>query len=186
MLAVLGLGEAAVRTLVEGISRPSTPLYLAGVNSPTEIVLAGADAALAAAADAASRAGARARRLCMSVPSHCPLLNSVSARLREALGEVRMQSARVPYIGNVRARALTSAADIAEDLILNVSHTVRWYESVTLAYELGARVFIEAPPGRALTNLVRKEFPQARALAAADSPLDSVVHAATAALLRVP
>jgi malonate decarboxylase epsilon subunit len=92
--------------------------------------------------------------------------------------ETRMHQPRIRYIGNVRARSLLSGAEIAEDLILNVSHTVRWHESMTLLYELGARVFIETPPGHALSNLVRNEFPEARTVAAAEAALDSVVHVA--------
>ena len=48
----------------------------------------------------------------------------------------------------------------------------------TRLYELGVRVFVEAPPGQALSNLVKNEFPQARALAAATVHLDSVIHLA--------
>lgn len=178
MMAILGLGEAAVRTLIAKIARPDEPLYLASVNAPAEIIVAGSDPGLAAASEAASHAGARARRLSVSVPSHCPLLDGVSVHLRNAMRDVRLAPPRVPYISNVRARALTSTADIAEDLILNVSRAVRWHESVALLYELGVRVFVEAPPGQALSNLVRNEFPQARALAAAAVHLDSVVHLA--------
>lgn len=178
MLAILGLREAAVQTLVGGIAGPDTPLYLASVNAPAEIIVAGSDTALSAVGEAASQLGARARRLCVSVPSHGALLDEVSARLREAMREIRLEQPRVPYVSNVRARALSSGADIAEDLILNVSRTVRWHESVTLLYELGTRLFIEAPPGHALSNLVRNEFPQARALAAADAQLDTVLFLA--------
>jgi malonate decarboxylase epsilon subunit len=178
MAAILGLREAAVQTLVAGITRPDSPLYLAGVNAPAEIIVAGSDAALTTATRAASEAGARVRRLSVSVPSHCPLLDGVSARLKEAMHQVRLDKPRVPYVSNVRARALFNGAEIAEDLILNVSRTVRWHESVTLLYELGARVFIEAPPGHALSNLVQNEFPQARVLAAADVRIDSIIHLA--------
>jgi malonate decarboxylase epsilon subunit len=178
MMAILGLREAAVQKLIAEIARPAEPLYLASVNAPAEIIVAGSDAGLSAASEAASRAGARARRLSVSVPSHCALLDEVSIRLREAMREVRLDPPRVPYISNLRARALTSTADIAEDLILNVSRTVRWHECVTLLYELGVRLFVEAPPGLALSNLVKSEFPRARALAAAAVHLDSVVHLA--------
>jgi malonate decarboxylase epsilon subunit len=178
MLAILGLREGAVQTLIGGIARPDTPLYLASVNAPAEIIVSGSDAALTAAGEAASQLGARARRLCVSVPSHGPLLDEVSVRLREAMREIRLERPRIPYVSNVRARALSSGADIAEDLILNVSRTVRWHESVTLLYELGARLFIEAPPGHALSNLVKNEFPQARALAGADAQLDTILYLA--------
>lgn len=176
MLAILGLREAAAQTLIAGIVRPDVPLYLASVNAPAEIIVAGSEAALTAAEEAASQFGARARRLCVSVPSHGPLLDEVSVRLREAMREIRLERPRVPYISNVRARALSTGADVAEDLILNVSRTVRWHESVTLLYELGARLFIEAPPGHALSNLVKNEFPQTRALAAADAQLDTILY----------
>jgi malonate decarboxylase epsilon subunit len=178
MVAILGLGEAAVQTLIARIARPDRPLYLAGINAPVEIIVAGSDAALTGAAEAAAQAGARARRLSVGVPSHCPLLDAVSTRLREAMRQVRLDKPRVPYVSNVRARALLGGSEIAEDLVLNVSRTVRWHESITLLYELGARVFIEAPPGHALSNLVKNEFPQARVLAAAEVRLDSVVHLA--------
>jgi malonate decarboxylase epsilon subunit len=183
MSAILGLREADIQTLIDGIANPTMPLYLASVNAPAELVLAGNEAALSAAAHAAHRAGARARQLSVSVPSHCPLLDGVSARLRAAMRGIGIDRARVPYISNHRARALYDGEDIAEDLILNVSHTVRWRESVTLLYELGCRLFIEAPPGRALSNLVKSEFPEARAVAAADVEFVSVVHLARLASL---
>jgi malonate decarboxylase epsilon subunit len=64
---------------------------------------------------------------------------------------------------------------VAEDLILNVSRTVRWHDSATLLYELGCRLFIETPPGSVLSNLVKDSFPEARALALEDTPIASVV-----------
>jgi malonate decarboxylase epsilon subunit len=78
-------------------------------------------------------------------------------------------------VSNTRARAAHTAGEVAEDLILNVSRTVRWHDSVTLLYELGCRLFIETPPGSVLSNLVKDSFPEARALALEDTPIASVV-----------
>jgi malonate decarboxylase epsilon subunit len=176
MLAILGLREAAVRTLVERVASSAMPLYVSSINAPDEIILAGSDGALSAAHEAAERAGARARRLWVSVPSHGSLLDGVSAQLREAIHEVQLKQPDIPYISNHRARAVHSQKDIAEDLIVNVSRTVHWYESTRLLYELGCRVFIEVPPGRALTNLLKREFPDVRALPATDVDLQSILH----------
>ncbi len=176
MLAILGLAEREVSGLVERIAEKSGPLYLASVNAPAEMVIAGSEAALEAALQAVQQAGARAQRLKVAVPSHGPLLDGVSSQVRQAMRGVCLGRARVPYVSNCRARALTRGADIAEDLILNVSHTVRWHESVTLLYELGCRLFIEMPPGRALSGLVRQEFSEARAAAAIDVDTESVVE----------
>jgi malonate decarboxylase epsilon subunit len=180
MAAILGLDEPTVQRLIERVERGAGALYLASVNAPNEIVVAGSDAALAAVRVQAEHSGARVRRLKVSVPSHGPLLDGVSARLREAMAGVRLERPRVPYVSNQRARALEEAPAIADDLILNVSRPVRWHESVLLMYELGARLFIEVPPGRALSHLVEAEFPLARALAAADVDPASIAHLAHA------
>jgi len=176
MMAILGLGEATVQRLVERVARPGASVHLASVNSRTELVIAGSEDALAAAVLEAERCGARVRRLNVAVPSHCPLLDDVSARLREAMDDLCLKPPAVPYISNHRARALEQGAQIAEDLVLNVVRTVRWHESVLLLYELGVRLFIEVPPGRALSNLVKAEFPQARVVAGVDTGPDSIVQ----------
>jgi len=176
MAAVLGSSEAAVQRMVQRLAPDGVSLHLASINSSTEIVIAGSDDALSAATLEAERSGARVRRLHMNVPSHGALLDGVSQRLRETIAAVRLERARVPYISNHRARAVHEGGEIAEDLILNVSRTVRWHESVVLLYELGARLFVELPPGRTLSNLVRSEFPLARAVAAMDTGLDSIVR----------
>ena len=174
MSAILGLSERDARALLARLAG-SEPLYLAGVNGPREVVISGADAALERAAEAAHAAGASVRRLRVTTPSHCPLMTGVSERLRAALQGVAVHDPRVPYVSNTRARAARTAAEVAEDLILNVSRTVRWHDSTTLLYELGCRLFIEMPPGAVLSNLVRDSFPEARAVALEDTPLASVV-----------
>jgi malonate decarboxylase epsilon subunit len=176
MIAILGLREAAVRTLVDRVAGPAMPLYVASINAPDEIILAGGESALLAAADVGQQIGAKVRRLCVSVPSHGPLLDGVSVQLREAIRGIQFKQPSVPYISNHRARAAYSEQDIAEDLIVNVSRMVHWYESTRLLYELGCRLFVEVPPGRALSNLAAREFPDAKVLAAADIDFHSVLH----------
>jgi len=170
MSAIVGLSERDARALVDRVSA-RTPLYLASVNGPREVVVSGSDAALAAAAAEARASGAAIRRLRLTTPSHCPLMDGVSAQLRAAVQAIPLRAAQAAYVSNTRARATRAAREVAQDLIENVSHTVRWHDSVTLLYELGCRVFVETPPGAVLTNLVRDSFPEARAVALEDVPL---------------
>jgi malonate decarboxylase epsilon subunit len=180
MAAIRGLTERAARTLIESVSR-RRPLYLASVNSPTETVVSGDDAALALAAEEAQAAGALAQRLKVAIPSHCPLMDDVSAQLRAALAVVSVRPPAVPYVSNHRARLSAASAQVAEDLTLNVSRPVRWLDSVTLLYELGCRLYIEAPPGAVLTRLIEASLPEARALALEAAPLATAVTLARAA-----
>jgi malonate decarboxylase epsilon subunit len=177
MAAILGLGERTATALIARVNE-HTPLYLAGINASTEIVVSGADAALERVIAAAHDAGGRGVRLRVSTPSHSPLMDEVSVRLRALLQGITLAAPRVPYVSNHRARVAGSAAEVADDLALNVSRTVRWHDSVTLLYELGCRVYIEPPPGKVLSNLVRSSFPDARVVALELAPLASAVAAA--------
>jgi malonate decarboxylase epsilon subunit len=179
MAAILGLGERAATALIARVNE-QIPLYLAGINAPTETVVSGADAALERVIAAAHEAGGRGVRLRVSTPSHSPLMDQVSVRLRELLQGITVAAPRVPYVSNHRARVARSGAEVADDLALNVSRTVLWHDSVTLLYELGCRVYIEPPPGKVLSNLVRASFPDARAVALELTSLASAVAAARA------
>jgi malonate decarboxylase epsilon subunit len=48
-----------------------------------------------------------------------------------------------------------TAAGVAKDLADNIAHGVRWHEATSVAQELGCELFLEAPPGRVLTDLAR-------------------------------
>jgi malonate decarboxylase epsilon subunit len=43
-------------------------------------------------------------------------------------------------------------------------------------FELGARLFVELPPGRTLTNLAAASFPEARAIACGGSRIDFIAQ----------
>ena len=179
MAAILGLDERTIAALLQSLGASDAQLYVANVNAPTQIVVAGADAPLTALLAAARESGAReTRRLAVTVPSHSPLMHDVSRRLAAAMRDLRLQSPRMPYISNCRARAVHNAAGIQEDLIGNVAQTVRWHDSVVLLYELGTRLFIEMPPGWVLCRLAQAAFADARSIAVQECGLESALQLA--------
>jgi malonate decarboxylase epsilon subunit len=163
MAAISGLSEQRASALIAHQAEGQA-LFLANINGPTDIVVSGEDAALTRMMDRAQATGARARRLCVRVPSHCPLMTSVSAGLREAMQNIPLGRPRVGYVSNQRARISYASAAVKEDLIANVSHTVRWHDSVSLLNELGCRLYVEPSPGSVLSNLVKSTFPRSRAV----------------------
>jgi malonate decarboxylase epsilon subunit len=179
LLALVGLTESRVRTLVDALHTPEQPLYIANLNAPTQIVLAGSDKALVAAQVAAREAGARTvHRMAVSVPSHCALMDTVATALTAAVAVIPMQDARIPYIGNVRGRALRTGADIGADLANNVAHAVRWQDATTVLYEMGIRSYFEMPPGTVLTGLARDSLADVVARSLENTPLETVVYLA--------
>jgi len=176
MAAFVGLDEREIAGIVAQIGGAGAQIYIANVNAPTVIIVSGAVAALDAAIEAARQAGARhARRLLVSVPSHCPLLASVAQRLAVAMRPIELHAPTLPYVSNRRARVVRDAAGVREDLIYNVANTVRWYDSVSVLYELDVRLFIEPPPGQVLSRLAQQAFPEARAVPVEDAQLHSIV-----------
>ncbi len=176
MAAIIGLNERRVMELVEQAGGADVQLYLANINAPLQMVLSGPEAALDSVIASARQAGARkAKRLAVSVPSHCPLLDEVSRQLAQAMTKIQLKPPQIPYVSNGRARVVHDAAGVAEDLINNVATTVRWHDASTVLYELGARLFIEPPPGQVLSRLARDAFDDARSVAMEEVRLDSVV-----------
>ncbi len=166
MGVIVGLTERRVRSLVDEVHSANTPVFVANVNSPTQIVISGADGAIVVALDSARGAGAhRAERLPIPVPSHSPLMSSVADRLSWALAEVRVREPTIPCVGNRTGRVLRNAEEIRQDLATNVAYPVRWHDATTLLFELGARLFVEMPPGQVLTRLAATAFPEVRPLA---------------------
>lgn len=176
MGVVLGLNERQLTTIINRVSTPDTPVFLANINGSTQITIAGAIPGIEAVLASARREGARkAQLLNVSVPSHCQLLESVSIQLASALQKVPFHTPSVPYVGNRNGRVLRDPEAIREDLATSIAHPVRWHDATTLLFELGARLFIEMPPGHVLRDLARSAFPSARSISISDSGMDSAI-----------
>ncbi|PKU25730.1 malonate decarboxylase subunit epsilon [Telmatospirillum siberiense] len=175
LAAVVGLDERRLAGLIEENFDQAAPVYLANLNAPTQFVIAGAEDGLEAILGLARAAGARkAERMAVGVPSHCPLLEKVARVLAKAIAEIPMAIPECVYVDNRRARATRDPELIRADLAGNVMYPVRWHDGSVLLYELGARLFIEMPPGHVLTNLAAAVFDDARAIAAEETPLETI------------
>lgn len=172
--AIAGLTEHEIEKLADAQARDAAArVYVANVNAPRQIVMAGSDAALDAFNARALAAGARkATRLAVSVPSHCELLAAAADALTDYARSVPFRAPSSGYIGNRGGRALHTADAVRDDLATNMRHTVRWFDALTVMIEMGAKVFVEAPPGQVLTDIVREQYPDTAAIAASTLPFE--------------
>ncbi|WP_225034146.1 malonate decarboxylase subunit epsilon [Paraburkholderia sp. XV] len=172
--AIAGLTEHEIEKLADAQARDAAArVYVANVNAPRQIVMAGSDAALDAFNARALAAGARkATRLAVSVPSHCELLAAAADALTDYARSVPFRAPSSGYIGNRGGRALHTADAVRDDLATNMRHTVRWFDALTVMIEMGAKVFVEAPPGQVLTDIVRDQYPDTAAIAASTLPFE--------------
>ncbi|WP_052370549.1 malonate decarboxylase subunit epsilon [Chromobacterium haemolyticum] len=166
MLAVTGLSQARLESLIAAIHSAATPLYLANLNSDVQFVAAGHENGLMVLETAAKAAGARAcRRLELGVPSHCPLLTPAAEALRAAIAGVEIRAPAVPYLSVGRARVVFGAEALADDLAFNMARQQRWADAARHAWERGMRILLELPPGRVLSGLSRETFREGKVLA---------------------
>jgi malonate decarboxylase epsilon subunit len=175
MTAIIGLDLATVEGLLARVHSAQMPVYLANINADNQLVIAGSDAAMKAVAELAKGCGAGlAKRLAVSVPSHCPLLEVPAQRLAEAFAQVPMQTPKIGYLSGSRARPLIKPEALRDDLAFNMCRIVDWRGTVQSAYERGVRLQIELPPGAVLTGLARRVFEQGSVIAFDGARLDTL------------
>jgi malonate decarboxylase epsilon subunit len=158
--ALVGLNESQVTTIVQAVTSIKDPVFVGNINAPRQIVIAGSNAGMDRVLDEARRQGAsKAVRLHVSVPSHCPLLQSVADLLGKRMSSVNLTTPRMTYVGNVNARAMRTKEMVARDLVNNIAHGVRWHDATTVLKELGCNLFLEMPPGHTLSDLAEENLP---------------------------
>ena len=92
----------------------------------------------------------------VSGPFHSALLTDAGKKLGEALSKVEIHKPQIPYVCNVEAAYVTQEDTIKELLEKQVSHSVRWQQSVEKMIADGTDTFIEIGPGKTLTGFMRK------------------------------
>jgi malonate decarboxylase epsilon subunit len=117
---------------------------------------------------------ATVKRLAVSVPSHCALLEQPAQTLAEAFAGVTLQAPTVRYLSGSTARPMLTSDKLRDDLAFNMCRVIDWRSTLQTAYERGARLHIEFPPGTVLTGLARKVFEQGTVVAFQGARLDSL------------
>jgi [acyl-carrier-protein] S-malonyltransferase len=129
----------------------------ANINSPGQVVIAGASAAIDRAVALLKERGAkRAIRLNVSAPFHCAMMKPAEERLAVDLNAISFQDLEKPLVTNVDAKAVTTGSEARKALVRQVSQTVKWLESVEFLIAQGVQSLIEIGPGKVLSGLVRQ------------------------------
>ncbi|HET7009711.1 MAG TPA: ACP S-malonyltransferase [Anaerolineales bacterium] len=171
MAAVLGLDvevvDAACRQAREATRQA---VEVANDNCPGQVVISGAEPALAAAGEILKGLGARrVVRLAVSIAAHSSLMASAQQTFGAVLEKAQVAEPRLTVIGNVQASPLRSAQEIRVDLEAQLTSRVRWTESIRTMVTSGVTRFFEIGTGEVLSGLIRRTDPSVQA-AAVDLP----------------
>ncbi|WP_442769832.1 ACP S-malonyltransferase [Zoogloea ramigera] len=182
MAALLGLDEAAAVDACAEAAQGEV-VSAANLNSPGQIVIAGARAAVERAMAAAKARGAkRAVLLPVSAPFHCALMKPAAERLQQRLADIEVRVPAIPVLNNVDVAVETDPVRIKDALVRQAYSPVRWIETVQEIARGGATHVFECGPGKVLAGMTKRIEGSLQGAAIADAAsLDEVLKTTGAA-----
>ena len=112
----------------------------------------------------AKNAGARrAMPLALAVPVHCRIQQPAAEEMRNALENTEIKTPIAPLISNKTCSPISDPNEIRAALVYQMTHGVRWRESVLKMHELGITEMVEIGPGNVLTGLATRICPEINA-----------------------
>jgi [acyl-carrier-protein] S-malonyltransferase len=171
MAALLGAEAAQAQSICTEAAQGEV-VEVANDNGGGQVVISGAKAAVERAVELAKAAGVkRAMLLPVSAPFHCAMMAPAAEVMAEALANARMNHPAVPVVANVTAAPVSDPDAIRELLVRQVTGTVRWRECVAAMVAAGCTRFVEIGAGKVLTGLMKRNAPEASAMAV-NTPAD--------------
>ena len=156
MYAIIGLDNDAIINACKQAEQGEV-VSAVNFNSPGQVVIAGAKAAVERAAALCKEAGAkRALPLAVSVPSHCALMKPAADQLSVSLESITLKALVVAVLNNVDVKAETDAVAIRNALVRQLYSPVRWTETVEKMAQNGVEVLVEVGPGKVLNGLTKR------------------------------
>jgi [acyl-carrier-protein] S-malonyltransferase len=177
MAALIGGDDAAAEALAATRRSLGGRLWVANLNAPGQVVVAGGAEDIAWAVEAASEHGVR-RVVALNVAGafHSPFMEPAAAALAEAMGEVIFGAPTFPVWAN--ATAAPHGDSIGRTLLTQLTAPVRFRESLNAMASVGVDTFVHVGPGDVTAGLVRKSVEGATTLVI--SSLDDVTGVAAA------
>lgn len=158
MAAIIALPDETVEQICNEITSENEGVVVpANYNCPGQLVISGDVDAVNAACDKLKEAGAK-RALVLPVGGafHSPLMKPAKEELQTAIEATEFHTPRCPIYQNVDGKAHIDATEIKQNLIAQLTSSVRWTQEVENMLAAGATDFIECGPGKALQGMIAK------------------------------
>lgn len=159
MAALIGADLDQAEAVAASRRSDGGKLWVANVNAPTQIVLAGSEADIAWLCEHAGELGIRrAVALAVAGAFHSPYMEPAADRLGAALGATRFSPPSFPVYANTTARPVDDPRrQLAEQLV----QPVRFAETLRRMSDDGISTFIHVGPGDVTSGLVKRTVPGA-------------------------
>ena len=159
MAAILKFDDQNIEEVCASITEEV--VVTANYNSPGQLVISGSVEGVDLAIQKLREIGAR-RVLPLNVGGafHSPLMQSAQEELAAAIEQTNFHEPICPIYQNISAQGTTDVATIQQNLKDQLTHPVRWTQSVQQMVADGATEFVEFGPGEVLCGLVRRIAPE--------------------------
>ncbi|MCS7240577.1 MAG: ACP S-malonyltransferase [Candidatus Bipolaricaulota bacterium] len=151
MLAVLGLPFPTAEALAK-----EARCFVANINAPGQVILAGDREALSRAEELARKSGGKTVRLPVAGAFHSPFMAEAAQRFAHALAEVKFRPPKIPFVSSSSGKVERFPERIKEIIKQQMISCVRWLEATESLASLGVDEAWEIGPGQVLTRLGRR------------------------------
>ncbi len=159
MAAILGV-EIELAEKIAAEAAQDEVCQVANDNSVGQIVISGSKTAILRAIEIAKTMGAkRALALPVSGAFHSSLMNQAQNQMQEALKAVQINEPKVKFVANICADFVSDSSQIRQNLVSQITGSVRWRETMLLLEKSGVEEIIEIGSGKVLSGLAMRTCP---------------------------
>jgi [acyl-carrier-protein] S-malonyltransferase len=156
MRVVLGLDAPIVEEAVRRLQTQQS-IWVANLNCPGQVVLSGTLAGVEAAGETLKDLGAkRILPLDVSGAFHSGLMQDAQKRLSSKIEQTPLKESNISLVMNVPGGYVKSLSDVRENLLRQVTGTVRWEQGIRAMIKEGVQTFLEIGCGKTLSGINKK------------------------------
>lgn len=149
MAAVLGMKVEDISSAIKDFE----DVWIANINTPMQIVISGKKTSIEKAKDILKEKGAK-RVILLDVQGafHTPYMKFAEDKLKSEIIKTNFNDSNIPIVMNFTATIPEDIGNLKNNLIKQISSTVKWSDSIKLIDE-SIELFVEIGCGKTLTNM---------------------------------
>ena len=164
MAALIGVDIITTKKIIDNVVSIGV-CNIANDNADGQVVISGDKLAVEKAMEISKEFGVkRSVVLPVSAPFHCSLMYPAQIKMEQALNDLNFDTPSVPIISNINALPEKNVTILKQNLIDQVTGTVKWRETMILADTLGVKVILELGNGKILTGIAKRMVKKANTL----------------------
>ena len=154
MAAIIGISAEQIQTIL--IDNKLDDIDIANFNEPKQTVISGESARISQAKPIFEAAGVRRYiPLAVSGAFHSRYMEAAKQEFEAYLDSFTFLQPSIPVVANVTAD-IYAQSDVKTLLSKQITHSVRWVDSIAYLLNQNVEEFIEIGPGKVLTGLINK------------------------------